>query len=220
MWRALLLSLGLATPAGAECDLALILALDISGSVSPDEWALQRDGLAAALRDGAVTDALVEAEAQVAVIQWTGDSRQIVAIDWTETTTPEEVGALADAVAAQTREWRDFSTAIGQALRLATELFAEGPDCRRRVIDVSGDGRSNEGVTPQSQWPALDAAGITVNALVIEGAEPGLTAYFETEVITGEGAFALTANGYGAYPRRIRQKLLREVVPRLSLLAP
>ena len=218
MWRALLLSLGLATPAVAECDLALILALDISGSVSPDEWELQRDGLAAALRDGSVVDALVEAEAQVAVMQWTGDSRQVVSIDWTGVTTPEEVYALADSVAAQTREWRDFSTAIGQALRLAVELFNAGPDCKRRVIDVSGDGRSNEGVTPQSQWPALADAGVTVNALVIEGAEPGLTRYFETEVITGEGAFALTANGYDAYPRRIRQKLLREVVPRLSML--
>jgi len=56
-----------------------------------------------------------------------------------------------------------------------------------------------------------------VNALVIDGAEPDLTGDFVENVITGPGAFMVTANGFADYPRRMRQKLLRELMRQVSV---
>ncbi|MEO0864759.1 MAG: DUF1194 domain-containing protein, partial [Pseudomonadota bacterium] len=57
---------------GQPVHLALLLAVDVSGSVDKQEYRTQMDGLAAALRDGIVADALVAQRAQVALVQWTG----------------------------------------------------------------------------------------------------------------------------------------------------
>ena len=207
--------LTLAQPVAA-CGLALALAVDISGSVDADEYQIQMDGLAAGLRDGVVADALAAEEAQIALIQWTGESRQELSIAWTQIRSYEDAAALAADISETPRKWRSFSTTIGEALDFTTALFEEVSGCRRKVIDVSGDGRSNEGREPRSIHPLLREKGIVVNALVIEGTEKELTPYFWENVITGEGAFVVIANGYDEYPARMRQKLLREVTKQTS----
>jgi len=198
------------------CDLALALAVDVSGSVDAGEYRLQMQGLADALRDGAVADALAAARARVMVVQWTGSSRQIVAVPWTRVENYAEAEALAQAVETAPRGWRNFSTAIGAALTFTAAQFGAVAGCRRRVIDVSGDGTSNEGVEPGRLRDRLWRDGFTVNALAIEGDEPDLTAYFWENVIVGDKAFVMTANGYDDYPARIKQKLLREVVQQIA----
>ena len=213
--RALALSGCMAAPAAA-CDLALLLAVDVSGSVSRDEFRIQSDGLAAALRDGLVAEALIKARAKVAFLQWSGTSRNEVTIPWVSVEDYAGLEDLANRIEADTRLWRDYSTAIGEALTLAEAQFADVPECRRRVIDVSGDGRSNEGVEPRDRHAALRTAGITVNALVIEGSEPDLDVYFWENVIIGEGAFIITANGFKDYPAAIRRKLIRETTRQVA----
>jgi Ca-activated chloride channel family protein len=206
----------LALPSGARaCDLALLLALDISGSVDPHEYQIQRDGLAMALRDGLVARALVQSEAQVAVMQWTGSTRQRVTIDWTALKSIADVERFAGRVAMDTRAWRNFSTAIGEAMQ-AGQVELSKVDCKRKVIDISGDGKSNEGILPSSVKAKLQSAGIVVNALVIGGLDDNLTDYFQRNVITGAGSFAMTANSFKDYPARIQQKLIREIVPQTS----
>ncbi|MFV2053655.1 DUF1194 domain-containing protein [Aliiroseovarius sp. YM-037] len=212
---ALSLTLLTATPAKA-CDLALVLAVDISGSVDHIEYAIQMQGLANGLRDGIVSEALVRANAWVTVVQWSGTSRQTVAVGWTAVNDFEAVEAFANAVEHAPRAWRDYSTAVGEALRFSATQFDNGPICKRRVIDVSGDGRSNEGTPPLDVHPELRKAEITVNALVIEGAEEDLTAYFWENVIMGDGAFVVTANGFNEYPERMQRKLIRETTEQVS----
>ncbi|MGR3468240.1 MAG: DUF1194 domain-containing protein [Shimia sp.] len=195
------------------CSLALLFAVDVSGSVDPSEYRIQMDGLAAALRDPAVAGALVEGQAALALMQWTGGGRQRVTLDWTRIENADALERFARAVEGDRRIWRNFSTAIGEALEVGTATMARAPACARRVIDVSGDGDNNEGVGPRSARRGLEHAGITVNALVIEDATAGdLTGYFFEHVITGPNAFVETANGFAEYPAAIRRKLLREVV--------
>ena len=219
--RAILLAsfLTSAVPAAA-CEVALMLAVDVSGSVDPDEYRIQMDGLAAGLRDRSVLAALVDGQSKLALMQWTGSSRQRVVIDWTTMHDDAAVYAFANEVVETRRVWRNFSTAIGEALALSLPYFAQVPECARHVIDISGDGPSNEGRAPQSVWSALRAANITVNALVIEASIPGLTAYFESDVITGPGAFAATANTFEDYPDEIARKLLRELTKSLAMVDP
>lgn len=197
--------------AGAACDLALVLAVDVSGSVDAREYQIQMGGLAAALRDPVVSEALVRGQARVLLMQWSGASRQQITIPWTTVDSFQASDALADRVEQDPRIWRNFSTAVGEALQQSLAAFDEAGKCGRRLIDLSGDGVSNEGIAPTDVHPALRAAGVTVNAIAIEASEPDLTAYFYENVITGEGAFVVTARRFEDYPDRIRRKLLREV---------
>lgn len=200
------------------CALALAFAVDVSGSVDPREYETQMQGLAAALRDGQVAEALVSAEAAVMLVQWTGTSRQRVSVPWTRIRTFDELEAFAARVASTGRSWRNFSTAIGEALAFTRRQFSAVPECDRRVIDVSGDGVSNEGIDPAGERARMRAQNITVNALVIEGQDQNLTGYFRDNVIVGDGAFVVTANGFREYPRRIRIKLLRETTKQIAAL--
>lgn len=219
MWRFALILMCLA-PAARACDLALLLAVDVSGSVDGREYRIQMDGLAAALEDGIVADALVDQRAQVTLIQWTGSSRQRQTIPWTEMRSHADVAALAQAVAQDPRIWRNYSTAIGEALGVARVAFAPVDHCLRKVIDVSGDGISNEGSAPVDQRAALDRARITVNAIAIETDETDLTAYFFENVIWGPGAFVVTADGFEDYPEQIKRKLQRETTRQVVQTLP
>jgi Ca-activated chloride channel family protein len=202
--------------AALPCGLALVLAVDVSGSVDTREYRIQMDGLALALRDGIVTDALVDQQAQVSLMQWTGSSRQRQTIGWTALTTRADVLTLADRIETDQRIWRNFSTAIGEAVELAATSFDAVPQCGRRVIDVSGDGVSNEGIAPDTLRAMLTARGITVNALAIETDDTDLTGYFYENLIHGERAFVITADGFADYPDQIRRKLQRETTKQLS----
>ena len=201
------------------CELALVLSVDVSGSVDSNEYAIQMGGLATALRDGIVVDALIDQSAQITLVQWTGSSRQKQTIPWTSMRTYADVISLADTIDQDPRIWRNFSTAIGEAVSMSLALFDQVPQCARKVIDVSGDGVSNEGAEPITQLAAIRAAGVIVNALAIETDKTDLTAYFYENLISGEGAFVVTAQGFDDYPAQIRRKLQRETTKQVTGLA-
>lgn len=203
------------------CDVALVLALDVSGSVDPTEYRLQAEGLSAALGDPVVSEALVNAKALVAVVQWSGKPHQQVVVPWTATDTHNDVAALRARVEAAPRAFINYSTGIGEAIRVSADLFDIAPrTCRRKVIDVSGDGPSNEGTPPEALHARLDAAQITVNGLAIEGSEDGIAQYYKDHVIHGPAAFVEVARSFEDFPRAIRRKLLRELADRLAFAKP
>ena len=222
-WRscasAALAVLTVATPARA-CDLALALAVDVSGSVDGSEYRLQMDGLAAGLRDSVIAEALVRGRSHLMLVQWTGSSRQNLTLPWTEMSDFAALDRFARDVTETPRAWRNYSTAIGEALTFTLKQFGDAPDCARRVIDVSGDGQSNEGLEPHTLRAALSRAGVTVNGIAIEASEPDLTAYYFENVIAGNGAFVVTAARFEDYAREIRRKLLREIVDQTALAHP
>lgn len=212
-WSAALACLPL--PALA-CDLALVLAVDVSGSVDPAEYRTQMDGLAAGLRDGVVMEALISQQAQVTLVQWSGSGRQQQSLPWTAMQSEQDVLDFAGAVEKDLRLWRNFSTAVGEALELSLRILQDVPHCARKVVDVSGDGVSNEGIGPADLRARMQAGGITVNALAIETDTTDLTAWFFENVIMGEQAFVVTASGFEDYPGQIRRKLQRETTRQLS----
>jgi Ca-activated chloride channel homolog len=218
--NAFALCIGLATfPMHARaCELALMLAVDVSGSVDPQEYRIQMDGLAAALQDGTVADALVEQRAKVSLLQWTGSSRQRLTIPWTQVRNHADVLSLASRIADDPRVWRNYSTAIGEAMAVGRKAFRAVTDCRKWVIDISGDGVSNEGIEPATQRPAMIADKITVNAIAIETDRTDLTGYFYENLISGPGAFVVTAAGFRDYPDQIKRKLQRETTKQISTL--
>lgn len=207
------LASSIAAPSVARaCDVALALTIDVSGSVDPREFRVQMHGLAQALNDGDVRAALLTAGAQISVMQWSGADRQQVVVPWTTTQIHADIDRLVATLRNAPRAYRHFSTAIGDAVLSAALMHGEiAGKCKRAVIDVSGDGRSNEGVPLTEMRRQLAQTGITVNALAIEKDNSDLSSYFRREVMTGPGAFVVTAADFKDYARAIRRKLLREI---------
>ena len=214
---ACLSALPVARPARAlvPTDLSLVLAIDCSWSVDQTEFEQQMQGTALALRDAEVVSAALSGplgRISVAMVHWSSDVSQILAIPWTLIDGPEAALDLSDRILATRRETSEGGTAIGAALRFSTLLFEIDPHPgTRRVIDVSGDGRNN---TRENVGPARSEAlsyGITINGLPILTDDPTLDYYFRNVLIGGSGAFVEIARDYDAYAEAIRRKLLREI---------
>ena len=212
MLRALALCLVSVLPAGA-CETALVLSIDVSGSIDRGEYRLQTQGLAAALSDPEVAEALVRGQVALAVVQWSGVSQQALVLPWQRMLTPEAVARYAERAARVPRAFEGSDTAVGQGVSFALAQFGGVPDCRKRVLDVSGDGPENAGFTDARARSEAVAAGVMVNAIAIE--EPGpaapVTSYYRGWVMT-PGGFVVTARGLQDYARTLRLKLLRELV--------
>ena len=211
MLRALALACLAAQPTLA-CETALLLSIDVSGSIDGGDYRLQTAGLAAALADPAVAEALVRDQVALAVVQWSGPSQQALVLPWQRMLDPAAVTRLADRAAAMPRAFKGSDTAVGQAIRFALASFAPVADCKRHVIDISGDGQENAGFTDLKARTEAVAAGVIINAIAIE--EPGpafpITNYYRGWIIT-PGGFVVTARGLQDYAATLRLKLLREL---------
>ncbi|MEM6623140.1 MAG: DUF1194 domain-containing protein [Pseudomonadota bacterium] len=203
-----------AGPAVAECKLALIFAMDISSSVDSVEYRLQMDGLATALESPGVINAILTPEGEhiaVAAYEWSGYQQQDLLTDWVVLDNEASIRGYAARLRAHRRPYAEFATAIGKGIEFGAALMRQAPDCRRRVIDVSGDGQNNDGVGPDYFYAAGLLDGITVNGLVILGAVPDPARYYMRYVVHGEDAFIVQAASFEDYRRAMIEKLLREL---------
>jgi len=208
--------LGSWRPASAGAvDLELLLAVDVSPSISPGEYELQMRGLSAALRHPDVVEAIRTAAPNgvaVALMQWAGPREQALSVSWSEVHDEASAGAFADALDAVNRPMTNGGTAIGDALGRGIVLFTENSfEGARQVIDLSGDGRTNQGNSPAPIRNHAVLAGITVNGLVILNEEPDLAKYYLQRVVGGPGAFVLEADHFEDFAEAIRMKLIREI---------
>lgn len=201
----------------AACDIALLLTIDTSGSIDRGEYRLQTEGLAQALAEPEVADALIAGQTALAVVQWSGAGQQSLSLGWKRMLSRDAVADFSAAALSLDRAFSGSDTAVGEAIGFAAGQFAAVDDCRRRVIDISGDGPINAGRPLGPERARAIDAGIVINAVAIE--DPGqsipITEFYRRAVIT-PGGFVLTARGLADYPRAIREKLLREVAKPLG----
>jgi len=215
----------LAQPVNAQdrCAVALVLALDVSGSVDWKEYRLQTVGVASAFRDPEVVDLITHLHGgiQVALTQWAGPKDQRVVLNWHHLQDAQSTSDFADKVDTITRYNNSPMTAIGNALLHANRLLENIPTpCFKTVIDISADGQNNEGNNPSIVADLLAVKGVTINALVVVDEDLSLLRYFETQVIRGQGTFVQPTYGYTDYARAIKEKLLRELSPSVSHHSP
>lgn len=199
----------------AHVDLALLIVLDCSASVTFEEFGLIAGGCGAALRDAEVAAGLTggpHGASLGALLLFSGPGDQAVAVPWFRIDSAQTLEQFATDVENVERELHATSTAIGSALLAARDLLAALPAAAaRRVIDVAGDGRSNDGPPPGAVRDALAADGATINGLCVLHEEPDLVESYTAEVIGGPDAFALPCPDYAAFTDAMRQKLVREI---------
>jgi hypothetical protein len=209
---------GAGTPgahAETQVDLALVLAVDASGSVDQHRFELQKQGYAAAFRSPRVLNAIRSGLAQsitVTMFQWTGPRLQVQVVAWMTIRDEASANAFAAAVEAAPRQLFGGGTSISGAIDYARVLLAQAPAvASRQVIDVSGDGSNNSGRPVTSARDEAARAGIGVNGLPILSIEPGLDLYYRDYVIGGPGAFVVAADSYDTFADAILKKLITEI---------
>ncbi len=206
--------------AAKEVDLALVVAVDVSYSMDPDEQELQKAGFAEALRSTEVQDAIrrgMLGRIAVTYMEWAGSNDQRVLLPWTLLDGPEAILHFADQIAALPLR-RGQRTSVSGAIDTAAQLFkGSGFEGLRKVIDVSGDGANNQG---RPILPARDeaiASGITVNGLPLMLKKSGyfdvenLDLYFRDCVIGGPSAFMVPVRDKAQIKQAIKTKIILEV---------
>lgn len=206
-------------------DVELVIGVDVSYSMDPEEQALQREGYILALTSKEFLGALRDgANGKIAVtyFEWAGQFDQKIIVPWRLIDGPEAADAVAAEIA-RTPYRRASRTSISGALRFAKPLFVDsGYKGLRRVIDVSGDGTNNAGPLVVPMRDEVLAAGITINGLPIMLKRPyvgsmdieNLDVYYEDCVIGGPGAFVIPIREREKFIEATRTKLVLEIAAR------
>jgi hypothetical protein len=206
-------------------DVELVLAVDVSYSMDPEEQALQREGYMAAVTSREFLQALkqgMHGRVAVTYFEWAGMHHRQIIVPWRLIDGPEAADGFAADIgrAPYTRASR---TSISGALLFAVPMFAgSGYRGVRRVIDVSGDGVNNNGPLVNLTRDEVLAKGITINGLPIILKRPNprtmdidqLDIYFEDCVIGGPGAFVIPIRQRDQFKEAIRTKLVLEIAGR------
>ena len=204
-------------PASAKpgVDVALVLAIDASGSVSDDRFELQKQGFAAAFRNQKVLAAIRAGDHRaiaIFMLQWTGPPQQEVMVPWTYVSDEVSAAKVAAEIQAAPRRLMGGGTSISGAIDYSVNALLAGPfRATRRVIDISGDGANNIGRPAEQARDEAVRQGIRINGLPILTVEPDLDQYYRKNVIGGPGAFAIVAKTYDEYSDAILRKLVTEI---------
>jgi hypothetical protein len=197
-----------------EVDVALVLAVDGSGSVSEQRLSLQMQGYLDALRHPLFIDAIRggrHGRIALTYLEWTDARRQEQVVGWRLIEDAMSAHAFARAIGDARRPlpgWTSISGAIDFSVGL---LRKSGFAAARQVIDISGDGANNDGRPVREARDAAVAAGITINGLPILEVEPELEAYYRENVIGGANAFVVVVRDTSSFGEAVLRKLLVEV---------
>ena len=218
-----------AASAPVPVDAAVVLAADVSRSIDDDEFALERRGYADAIQSRQLIDAIStgpHGAIALAYVEWAGDGEERVVVDWAVIRNLADARAFAAALTAAPRSYFG-RTAIGAAIDFSFALFAESAfETGRRVIDVSGDGTSNQGRPVTAARDAAVGAGAVINGLAIFNRKAaalggylalhtnppgGLAQYYRDNVIGGEGAFVVQIEDFRTFGDAMMRKLVNEI---------
>ncbi len=213
-------ALAAATP--DPVDVELVLAVDVSRSVDPEELEMQMRGYANAFRDPKLIAAMGRGPlgaVAVTLFTWSDWNIQEHLVPWAKISDERSAQRFAAALDAAPRRVHLY-TSISGAMDFASRLYGSGFEGTRKVLDISGDGINNSGRDVDAARMDCLEQGIVVNGLaVLDRAPPplGLAGqqplddYYRDRVIGGPGAFLMVAEGFEAFEQAVRRKIIREV---------
>ncbi|WP_457091727.1 DUF1194 domain-containing protein [Microvirga sp. P5_D2] len=204
-----------------EVDLALVLAVDVSLSMEPDEQELQRQGFVEAFRSPEVHDAIRKGmlgRIAVVYVEWAGTGYQQVVVPWTVIEHPADSHSFANRLAQRPLQRFGYTSVSGAIDFSLARLRESGVVPVRQVIDISGDGANNQGRIVTAARDEAVAQGITINGLPLMLKRPDgawdiedLDLYFRDCVIGGPGAFMIPVREKQQFAQAIKTKVVREI---------
>jgi hypothetical protein len=227
---ALMLLLLAALPARAEeaVDMLLVLVSDVSRSVDDAEFAMQKEGYAAAFNDPRVVAAIrggAIGAIAVSYVEFAGAFEVQTVLPWRVVRDAAGARALTTEIEAAPRSFRgrtSISAGIDHAMHLLRDSRSRF-EAQRQVIDVAGDGTNNAGRDVQAARDDAVAAGVTINGLAIINEHPvsytyahvqppgGLTEWYRQNVIGGPSAFVVEVREFSQFGEAMTRKLINEI---------
>lgn len=234
--RCLMIALVLLLPALSaaqelEVDVELLLAVDVSRSMTAEERDIQRRGYAEALTSPDVMEAIQNGllgRIAITYVEWAGTYAHRVIVPWQELSTLEQAEEIADTIVTSTGGGLQ-RTSISGAIDYATAYFADnGFQGLRRVIDISGDGPNNQGDPVLEARDAALAAGFIINGLPLMTEDalsrfwgiPDLDVYYTRCVIGGPGAFVIPVLEWEDFAPAVKRKLILEISQAPARIVP
>lgn len=223
----------IAPPAQAEItvDAELVLAVDVSRSMSPRELEIQRRGYAEALTSPeviATIQAGFHGKVAMTYVEWAGQDSQRTIVGWTLIANAADANAFAAKLTAHFDSTLR-RTSISAAIDHASTLFeGNGFKAYRQIIDVSGDGPNNDGRPVFLARDSALARGVAINGLPLMTKEgmgarwhlDDLDQYYFHCVIGGPGAFVLPVLDWKEFPDAVRRKMILELSDTRPTAAP
>lgn len=224
---AVVLVLAAGAARGERVDLELVLLADASGSIDRAELMFQRRGYAEAMRSREVLDAIaggLDGRIAVTYVEWATADAQHVVVPWMAVDGAAAAETFAARLMAAPR--RAFGrNAIGSALARGVALLEDNAfDGFRRVIDFSADSANSWGGVSIAEGRARAAAAdVVVNGLAVlcraadcsgRPIRYDLERSFAERIVTGPGAFVLTADDAPSFADAVRRKLVLEIADR------
>lgn len=209
-------------------DVALVLAVDSSASVSPGEYRLQQQGIAAAFRNDSVVHAMAQAgRVAVSVVFWGSEGQTKPQSAWVMIDGKQSAEQFARIVESMPRQVTG-DTGLASGLMTAVAKLASLESCSlRKIVNVSGDGEETRALRGESRSAApkqvrdlAEKLKVEINALAISNKQPGLARYYTDNVITGPDAFVMEVHNYAGFSEALRRKLIREISPRVVSQLP
>lgn len=227
-----------------QVDTALVVSVDVSNSVDENRYRLQMEGIAAALEDPGVIEAITNGPnggILFSMVTWA--DRPEFALPWVKIASKEDAQTVAAKIRKLPQAGGEFTCMTRMMRSVNDKIVSQIPgEATRVVLDVSGDGPDNCNAEEpiQDVRDELVANGVTVNGLPINIGDPGepvgegayrapgssfdssqlkqsaegpttLEQWYRDNVMGGNGAFVLPANGYSDFGRAIRQKFVIEI---------
>ena len=221
----------IAAHADTEVDMELVLAVDVSRSMSPWELEIQRRGYAEALVSDEVVSAITDGftgRIALSYLEWAGSGSTRVVVDWTLIESREDAERVAADLMAHTPSSLR-RTSISGGIATAAAMFADnGFTAFRQVIDVSGDGPNNHGPPVTAARDAAVAQGIVINGLPLMTNDgfggmwnlEDLDVYYLNCVIGGPGAFVIPVRDWSEFTAAVRRKLVLEIAGLPAVAVP
>ena len=217
-----------------QVDLEIVLAMDGSGSISSDEFLLQIIGTAAALKNANVQRAILSGptgSVAIAAVIWSDAAFPKYPTEWHLLNSRQSIDNFAQrllnfnnpANAGKRQGKGGGGTGIGDGIVYALEMIRSNRfSGSRKVVDVSGDGVETDpwfkkAFTLPDARALARAQGVTINGLAILTDNWKLHQYYRAKVISGPGAFVVKAVNFDAFAVAIRNKLLREMSPVITM---
>ena len=186
------------------CAAALVLLMDVSGSIGAADWRLQVDGHAEAIRAPAILRQVEAGGLAVTAVQFDHNAR--VVLPWRVLRTAQDAQDAAEAIRGMERTGAGM-TATSAALEAAEAALDAAPCGDREVVDLVTDGPPNAGDDTEPVRQRLIARGAQVNGLSV-GRD---AADWMRESVVSPFWFALAVEDWAGFAAAMRRKLVMEL---------